>query len=94
MNDPRPLPQLLIYGEHSITPDDVVSAPYRREPYVRVDLPDLGTVDAKATRWTHSRVLILWETEHHDKQSAWVPADWVIRIERADSRWQDPYDLR
>lgn len=93
MTDPRQLPELLIYGEHSITPAEVVSAPYRREPYVRVDLPDLGTVDAKATRWTDSRVLILWETEHHDKQSAWVPAEWVTRIDRGESTWRDPYDL-
>lgn len=93
MTKPRPLPELLIYGEHHITPDEVQSAPYRREPYVRVDLPDLGTVDAKATRWTKTRLLILWENEHHDKQSAWVPAEWATRISRAESTWQDPYDL-
>lgn len=93
MTAPRPLPQLLIYGEHSITPAEVVSAPYPREPYVRVELPDVGTVDAKATRWTPARVLILWETEHHDKQSAWVPAEWVKRIGRDESSWRDPYDL-
>lgn len=93
MNEPRPLPELLIYGEHSITQDEVVSARHRREPYVRVELPDLGEVDAKATRWTKSRVLILWENDHHDKQSAWVPADWVNRISRAESRWQDPQHL-
>lgn len=93
MNESRPVPELLIYGEHNVDPNEVVSAPYRREPYVRVDLPDLGTVDAKVRRWTKTRVLVLWETEHHDKQSAWVPAGWVMRIDRAESRWRDPYDL-
>lgn len=93
MKPADPLPQLLIYGEHSITPEDVVSAPYRREPYVRVELPDLGTVDAKATRWTKERVLIRWVSADHDNQSAWVPAEWVTRIDRADSSWRDPYDL-
>lgn len=93
MNQPRPLPELLIYGEHSITPDDVVSAPYRREPYVRVELPDLGTVDAKVTRWTASRVLIRWVDDAQDSRSAWVPAEWVTRISREESSWRDPYDL-
>ncbi|GAA1110382.1 hypothetical protein GCM10009650_12330 [Nesterenkonia jeotgali] len=93
MQPPRPLPRIRIYGEHNVNPDEVVSTPYGREPYVRVELPDLGTVDAKVRRWTKTRVLILWETEHHDKQSAWVPAEWVTRISRAESRWQDPYDL-
>lgn len=93
MTNPRPLPELLVYGEHDVDPDEVQSASYRREPYVRVDLPDLGTVDAKATRWTDSRVLIRWVDEAHDSRSAWVPAKWVTRIRRAESRWQDPYDL-
>lgn len=93
MKPPRPLPELLIYGEHHFTPDEVQSAPYRREPYVRVELPDLGTVDAKVTRWTQARVLIRWVDDAHDSRSAWVPAEWVTRINRAESRWQDPYDL-
>ncbi|MGJ9405245.1 hypothetical protein ACHABQ_02835 [Nesterenkonia aurantiaca] len=69
------------------------SAPYRREPYVRVELPDLGTVDAKVTRWTATRVLIRWVDESHDTRSAWVPVEWVTRIDRAESSWRDPYDL-
>lgn len=93
MKPSRPLPELLIYGEHSVCPDDVVSAPYRGEPYVRVELPDVGTVDAKATRWTNTRVLIRWVDAAHDTRGAWVPADWVTRINRGESRWRDPYDL-
>lgn len=93
MNEPRSIPELLLYGEHNITPDEVQSAPYRREPYVRVELPDLGRVDAKARKWAKDRVLIVWETADHDRQSAWVPADWLTRISRAESSWQDPYDL-
>lgn len=93
MAKPRPLPELLIYGAHSITSDEVQSAPYRREPYVRVELPDLGTVDAKATRWTETRVLIRWVDAAHDSRSAWVPAEWVTRISREESAWRDPYDL-
>lgn len=93
MAKPRPLPELLIYGAHSITSDEVQSAPYRREPYVRVDLPDLGTVDAKVRRWTPTRVLIAWDDEHHDRRNAWVPAEWVNRISREESSWRDPYDL-
>lgn len=89
----RPLPKLLIYGEHNVRPEEVVSAPYRREPYVRVELPDLGTVDAKATRWTDSRVLIRWVDAAHDSRSAWVPASWATRISQAESSWRDPYDL-
>ncbi|MGJ9371825.1 hypothetical protein [Nesterenkonia sp. CF4.4] len=93
MNGARPLPELLIYGEHSLDPAKVKSAPYRREPYVRVELPDLGTVDAKVRRWTPTRVLVVWDDDAHDRRSAWVPADWVTRIDRAESSWRDPYDL-
>lgn len=93
MNEPRPIPDLLIYGEHHITPDEVQSAPYQREPYVRGELPDLGTVDAKVRRWTPTRVMIVWDDAAHDRRSAWVPAEWVNRISRAESSWRDPYDL-
>lgn len=93
MNGAHPLPPLLTYGDHNITPGEVQSVPHRREPYVRVDLPDLGTVDAKATQWTKTRVLIRWVNADHDNQSAWVPAEWVQRIDRAESLWRDPYDL-
>lgn len=86
-------PPLRVYGEHDVDPSEVVSAPYRREPYVRVVLPDLGTVDGKAVRWTRTRVLIRWVDGAHDSRSAWVPAEWVHRISRADSAWRDPYDL-
>ncbi|MBO0594092.1 hypothetical protein I2485_02610 [Nesterenkonia sp. E16_7] len=92
MNAPRPLPELLIYGERSIPPEEVQSTPYRREPYVRVELPDLGAVDAKATRWTDSRVLIRWVDDAHDTRGAWVPAEWVTRINGSESCWRDPYD--
>lgn len=60
---------------------------------MRVELPDLGTVDAKATRWTDTRVLILRDDNNHDRRSAWVPAEWVDRIDRSDSAWRDPSDL-
>lgn len=57
-----------------------------------MELPDLGTVDeghtldgdAGADRWVNA---------DHDNQSARVPPEWVTRIARAESSWQDPYDL-
>lgn len=71
-------------------PADVTHAPYRREPYVRVQWEG-GTVDAKAVAWTRMHVLVHWEGETvHDH---WVPAADVRRITREESRWRDPYDL-
>jgi len=69
----------------------VTHAPYRREPYIRVLFPD-GAVDAKAVAWTRVEVLAHWvvDGQHHEQ---WVPANTVTRINRADSSWQDPYDL-
>lgn len=74
-------------------PDNIVSGPYRREPYVRVELPDLGTVDAKARRWSVDRVLLLWETPDNVRYQAWVPVSWCQRISREESAWKDHDDL-
>lgn len=78
-------------GPACTDPNQVRSAFYRHEPYVRAQLPDLGAVDALASRWTSTHVLIGWEDENARRFSAWVPASWVQRIDAADSAWQDPY---
>lgn len=69
----------------------ITRAPYRREPYVRLTLRDGSTLDGKALAWTRDRVLF-----HNEGGETvadyWVPASAVVRIDRADSRWQDPYD--
>ena len=73
--------------------DEIGSAPYRREPYVRVRLPD-GVVDAKAARWSHTHVLLHWvPVPGAAPRNAWVPAEWVTRISRDESSWRGPYDL-
>ncbi|QCU79645.1 hypothetical protein E7744_15135 (plasmid) [Citricoccus sp. SGAir0253] len=70
-----------------------VRAPYRREPYVRAQLPDRGAVDAKALFWSGTHVLIHWQVDHGvEVHNAWIPASWVTRIRPEDSSWQDPYD--
>lgn len=92
MTIPHHLPPLRIYGEHHINPADVRGPKPHQRHYVRVELPDLGRVDAKATRWTDDRVLIRWADEKNTPSSAWVPADWVTRISRDESSWQDVYD--
>ena len=70
----------------------VTHAPYRREPYVRAQLPQLGTVDAKAAAWTRTQVLLHWVDENGKAHNEWVLAVRVRRITRAESAWQDPYD--
>lgn len=80
------------YTGRTRDPEDIRHATLFREPYVRVDLPDLGTIDAKAQRWTDSDVLIHWETLMGGASKAWVPAEWVTRIRHAESRWTSMYD--
>jgi hypothetical protein len=93
MNPWDTLPPLRVYGEHSVFPTPDVRGPKPGEVYyVRVDLPDLGTVDAKATRWTDERVCIRWADAQDTPSTAWVPADWVARIGREESGWRDVYD--
>ena len=73
--------------------DEIGSAPYRREPYVRVKLPD-EVVDAKAARWSRTHVLLHWiPAPDAAPRNAWVPAQWVTRISRDESSWRAPYDL-
>lgn len=87
------IPPIRFYGDHSPPdPHQVRSLPNDENQYVRVELPDLGTVDGKAKRYTQTRVLITWENAQHWRESAWVPAEWVQRIGRDESSWQDPYD--
>lgn len=75
-------------------PHQVTSAPYRREPYVRITFPDGRLQDAKARRWSPTHVLVLWQNDpDRPPHSAWVPAGWVQRITREESSWRDPYDF-
>ncbi|WP_341394082.1 hypothetical protein [Arthrobacter sp. G119Y2] len=71
----------------------ITHAPYRREPYVRAQLPQFGTVDAKAAAWTRTQVLLHWIDEHGKAHNEWVLAVRVRRITREESRWRDPYDV-
>lgn len=87
------LPYRRYVSTDHLAPDDYVTAPYLREPYVRVVLPDLGSVDAKATRWSHDVVIIHWKREGDGiAENAIVPASWCQRIDRKDSAYRDPYD--
>lgn len=74
----------------------VTRAPYQREPYVRACLsPDSGeTVDGKAIGWTREHVHLKWQDADFKMHTRWIPAAWVKRITRAESSWQDPYDIR
>lgn len=73
-------------------PADVTSARYGREPLVRVrGLPDREDVDAMACRWSASHVLVAWQDAPGGPMlQAWVPGEWVQRVERADARWLPP----
>ncbi|MET4061539.1 hypothetical protein ABIB35_003112 [Arthrobacter sp. UYP6] len=77
-------------GRHPNGP--VTHAPYRREPYVRAQQPQFGTIDAKAAAWTRTQVLLHWIDEDGKAHNEWVLATRVRRILRAESAWQDPYD--
>ena len=74
-------------------PGTVVHAPYRREPYIRVQQPDGTTLDAKAAAWTQTHVLAHWIDNDGKAWDQWVLAGAVRRIPRSESTWQDPYDL-
>lgn len=76
------------------SPGDEVGGPeYRREPYVRASLPT-EVVDAKVTRWSRTHVLLHWvPVPGAAPRNAWVPASWVVRISREESRWRGAYDL-
>ena len=74
-------------------PGTVTHAPYRREPYIRVQLGDGVTVDAKAAAWTRTHVLAHWIDGDGRAWDKWVDARCVRRIARGESAWQDPYDL-
>ena len=63
-------------GPAFTTPQQVHSTPYNREPYVRVQVPDLGQVDAMVPRWSPTHVLIVWEPAPGAARiNAWVPAE-------------------
>ncbi|WP_157983980.1 hypothetical protein [Nesterenkonia muleiensis] len=86
-------PPMRRYGEHPpLDPREVRALPNGGIQYARGELPDLGTVDAKAQRYTRTRVLIGGENAEHWRESAWVPAGWIQRITCEESSWQDPYD--
>lgn len=74
-------------------PSEVTHAPYRREPYIRVQLGDGRTVDAKAAAWTRTQVLAHWVDGDGKTHNEWVLAVRVRRVTRGESAWQDPYDL-
>lgn len=79
-------------GDGQRPPGNVTHAPYRREPYIRVQLDDGRTVDAKAAAWTRTHVLAHWD-DGEKVWDVWVEARCVRRIPRGESAWQDPYDL-
>lgn len=72
--------------------EQVRTAPYRREPYVRVIIPGRSSIDAKVSRWSPTHVLVHWEDRVSGVHNAWVPARYVQRIARSESSWTDPYD--
>ena len=74
-------------------PPEVTHAPYRREPYIRVQLDNNHTVDAKAAAWTRTHVLAHWIDDNGKAHDQWVLAGAVQRIPRGESAWQDPYDI-
>ena len=73
-------------------PGRVVHETYRREPYVRVTLPNGRSMDGKAVAWTREFVLVHWMDDRMNVFNRWVPAAAVRRIPRDESAWQDPYD--
>ena len=74
-------------------PGPVTHAPYRREPYVRAQLDDGHTVDAKAAAWTRTHVLLHWMDDDGQAWNVWVLAVRVKRIRAEESAWRDVYDL-
>lgn len=74
-------------------PGQVTHAPYRREPYVRAQLDDGRTIDAKAAAWTRTQVLLHWMDADGKAHNMWVLAVRVTRIRAEESAWRDVYDL-
>lgn len=75
------------------SPAEVQTEPYRRQPYVRAQLPG-EVVDAKVVPWLPTHVLLVWCVHPAAAPcQAWVPAGWVERIDRSESSWRDPDDL-
>lgn len=73
------------------SPAAVASARYGREPLVRVALPDQADVDAMACRWSASHVLVAWQdAPGAPMRQAWVPGEWVQRVEPDAARWRPP----
>lgn len=70
----------------------VAHAPYRREPYVRAQLDDGRTVDAKVSAWTRTHALLHWIDEDGKAWNVWTLATRVQRITAEESGWRDPYD--
>lgn len=86
--------QQWLHGANGRAPAErVTHAPYRREPYVRGQLEDERTVDAKAAAWTNTHVLLHWKDADGKAWNVWVLATKVQRITAEESRWRDPYDL-
>lgn len=79
-------------GPGTRPPGNVTQAPYREEPYIRVQYPDGTTRDGKAVAWTRTWVLLHTE-KNYVVHNEWVPAHAVTRIPREQSDWQDPYDV-
>lgn len=80
-------------GPPFTSPGEVSGAPYGQEPYVRVHMPDRGSLDALAAHWSRTHVLIRWE-DNFTTFNAWVPARWVQRITEEESRWRATDRLR
>jgi len=80
-------------GSSNRPPGNVTHAPYRREPYIRVQYPNGATVDAKAAAWTRTHVLAHWMDNDAQAHNEWVPATALRRIPREESAWRDPYDI-
>lgn len=72
--------------------------PYRREPYargkVRLTSGGFEVVDAKAVSQTSGHVLLNWADDDLRIHSAWVRKEFAHPINRDQSRYLDPYDLR
>ncbi len=82
---------LVLYDHREDAWGPVTRSTCRREPYLRIALPDGTVVDGKATAWTGDKVCAFWvaDTQRH---LVWMDAEHVTGIHRDQSIWTEIND--
>lgn len=63
--------------------------PYGRQPYVRITLEAVTTVDGKASAWQGDKFLAVWFDEQRANHQLWMDTKHAVRIPYREARWHD-----